>query len=115
MAIYVSELHIFDNGDEDVTFLGSIMASDKNLQELSDFMNDMGDIARNDSAIEYPSHAIDAYFIPSKYMPYYVITPRSRRIAVSKGAITLPTAMLINKCSSGNYKEAWDDIYPFCV
>lgn len=115
MAIYVSDLHIFDNGDEDVTFLGSIMASDKNLQELSDFMNDMGDMARTDSAKQYAPSAIDAYFIPSEYMPYYVITPKCRRVAVSKGARTLPMAMLVNKCSNGNYKEAWDDIYPFCV
>lgn len=115
MGIYVSELRIFDNGTEDITFLGSILASDIGLKELSDFVGLFGDIRRSDSRQRYSASITDAFFLPSKVIPRYVITPKCRREALKLGAKSMPLAQLVNKCSNGNLREAWNEIYPFCV
>ena len=115
MSIFVSELRIFSNESEGITFLGSILASDSGLKELSTFMRKLGNIKRSDSREKHPTSLIDAFYLHSEVIPRYVITPKCRREALKIGARSLPLAQLVNKCSSGSLEDAWDEVYPFCV
>ena len=115
MSIYVSEARIFNHEDESLTFLGSILASDNGLRELSDFVNRFENIKRSDSREKHFPSVTEAFYIHSEVIPRYVITPKCRREALKLGAKSLPLAQLINKCSNGKLEEAWDEIYPFCV